>query len=73
MKKMILGVLLSIIGLVVFSTVFLAVFLIEHTRHWYEKITYYGLEDLFWVSVVFMLGGLIICVVETYRKDRKIQ
>ncbi len=68
MKKMILGILLSVIGLVIFSTIFLAVFLIQHTMYWYEEIVSYGLGILFWFSILLMLAGVIICVVETFKR-----
>lgn len=69
MKKMILGALLSVIGLIIFSTIFLAVFLIQHTMYWYEEIVSYGLGSLFWLSVLLMLAGIVICVAETFKKE----
>lgn len=69
MKKMILGVLLSVIGLIIFSTIFLAVFLVQHTIYWYEKIVNYGLGLLFWFSIILMLAGIVICVAETFKKE----
>lgn len=36
--------------------------------HWYEEIASYGLEHLFWISVLFIVAGVIICVAEALIK-----
>ncbi len=72
MKKMILGVLMSVIGLSISMTIFASFYADEHRYIWRAHEYYYTeLEDIFWLSIFIMLAGVVICVVETFKKDKK--
>lgn len=67
MKKMILGVLLSIIGLFISITIFASFYADEHRCIWRAHEHFYTeLEDIFWLSIFIMLAGIVICVAEAF-------
>lgn len=70
---MILGVLLSVIGLAISIKIFASFYNVHHECIWEDHLIITELDDIFWLSVFIMLAGIVICVVETFRKDRKIQ
>lgn len=71
MKKMIFGVLLSIIGLAGIITIFEAVFITAGpTMHWYSKIISYDLGKVFLFSIILLIAGIAICAVEAFKKPK---
>ncbi len=71
MKKMILGVLLSVIGLSIAITIFSSFYDVHHRCIWGDILVITELVEIFWLSVFIMLAGIVICVVETFKKDKK--
>ncbi len=57
MKKVIFGILLTIIGLVGASVLFMSVFLVDHTG----DLSKYGFSGLYIVCIVNIFIGMLIC------------
>lgn len=70
MKKMIFGVLLTVIGLSVSITIFASFYAVHHSCIWGDNLIITELDEIFWLSVFIMLAGIAICAVEAFKKPK---
>ncbi len=61
MKKVIFGIMLTIVGLVGASVLFMSVFLVRPTFDWYEVMGGYQLSGLFILCIIDIIIGMLIC------------